>query len=253
MKKSDFPYRKKGVVYLTQEKTTFSTLYVEARKKEHRILDDKDLRKLPLVSSSNPNAWEWNLRNKSAKRFMTYLNSKFQNFNLLDVGCGNGWFTNLIAESNGANKIIGLDINTFELEQAARVFNNEKLEFIYGDIFRIDSKFHVPFDIITLNASVQYFSDFKALMSKLLTFIKPNGEIHILDSPFYREAEMASAKKRTHDYYTLLGVPNMAANYYHHNINNLENFEILYNPKNILFRLIGRKDSPFCWFKTSIK
>ena len=56
-------------------------------------------------------------------------------------------------------------------------------------------------DIIIINAAVQYFPDFKRLLEKLLTLIKENGEIHIIDSPFYSEMKWTMPKRRTIDYY----------------------------------------------------
>ena len=249
----EFLHKKTGIGYLSKNENPFSSVYLDVRKKEHRILTDEDVKKLPLMVSSNPNHSEWKLRQKSSQRFIDYLKTKPEKLQILDIGCGNGWFTNSIAETSKSSDVIGLDINHMELEQAARVFQKGNLQFVYGDIFQIESKLCNQFDIITLNACIQYFSNFKALISKLISFSKPNGEIHIIDSPFYRKEELDKAKKRTKDYYTELGFPEMASNYFHHCFDDLEDFKILYNPKkNILIKLIRRKDSPFYWLKKSV-
>ena len=113
----------------------------------------------------------------------------------IDVGCGNGWFSNTLTLNN--NEVVGLDINSLELEQAARVFKKEKLAFVYGNLFKINEPFINQFDLIVLNASIQYFSDINELVTKLKTFLKPSGEINIIESPFYYKKESIDDKKRT--------------------------------------------------------
>jgi len=138
------------------------------------------------------------------------------------------------------------------LEQAARVCQKENLQFIHGDIFQIGSKFYDQFDIITLNSSIQYFKNFGHVLKQLKLFLKPCGELHIIDSPFYNEHDILKAKKQTKIYYKRLGFPEMADYYYHHNISDVRDFEILYNPKqSVLKKFTREKDSPFYWLKKS--
>lgn len=234
---------KNNVNYLTLEDDQFNSKYLNVRHKEQRVLSDVEVSLLPKKIKINSN--EWLLREKSAIRFINYIESK-QNISILDVGCGNGWFTNLIALNN--NVVRGIDINIYELEQACRVFKKDNLQFIYGDIFKIDKPFRQAFDIIVLNASVQYFENFEILISTLKTFLKPNGEIHIIDSPFYSNNKRLEAKKRTEDYYNELGFPEMSKYYFHHLLEDLELFEILYKPNRSLANKIFRSsDSPFIW------
>ncbi len=242
---------KNNVTYLTKEENGFSSQYLDVRHKEGRVLSDEEVFILPEVLKNNINGREWLLRKKASKRFVDYLNTRPNN-SILDVGCGNGWFSNLITINN--NSVVGIDINVTELEQAARVFKKENLQFVYGDIFKIDEVFKNKFDIIVLNASIQYFENFNALITKLKTFLNPKGEIHIIDSPFYNDRELSNAKKRTEDYYGQLGFPEMAKYYFHHSIENLKDFKIMYSPKNdFRNKFFGAKDSPFLWTCLSIK
>ncbi|NRD24321.1 class I SAM-dependent methyltransferase [Winogradskyella litoriviva] len=236
---------KNNVIYLTEEVTAFSDIYIAVREKEQRVLTDKTVALLPYLKRN-----EWEYRVKSTERFMSYLSSKKETLAILDVGCGNGWFTNVIAKVSEKNEVIGLDVNRDELEQATRIFKRNNLQFVYGDIFEIENAFKRQFDIITLNSCIQYFSEFQALFSTLKLFLKPEGEIHIIDSPFYKKDKIAEAKQRTVSYYTDLGFPEMASNYFHHSINNLQEFEILYSNKNkLLNKILNRKDSPFPWLR----
>ncbi|MDC8003231.1 class I SAM-dependent methyltransferase [Aureisphaera galaxeae] len=236
---------KNDVAYLTEEIGLFGDSYVAVREKEGRILTDEEVSQLPYVAKENRNAGEWQMRNKSAARFISYLRNKSKS-TILEVGCGNGWFSHAMAF--GSHSVVGLDINVPELEQAARVFKKENLQFVYGDLFAIGDVFKHRFDIIVLNASVQYFEDFDRLFGKLKAFLTPKGEIHIIDSPFYPATEVADAKKRTEEYYKGLGFPEMAQYYFHHSLEAIKDFTFLYRPKNSLWnRALGKKDSPFPW------
>jgi len=237
--------QQQNVYYLTPEDASFSTHYLAVREKENRILTDVEVRKLP-----NLDKYEWPFRVKSTERFINYIASKNNDMQLLTIGCGNGWFTHKIAEVSEKNQVVGLDVNREELEQAARIFKKKNLKFIYADIFKASEYFQRKFDVITLNGAIQYFEDFEGLLTLLKSFLKPGGEIHIIDSPFYKTEEITDAKQRTKEYYTELGVPEMAENYFHHDQKLVANFDILYSYKrNIIYKVLGKKDSPFSWYR----
>lgn len=237
--------QQKNVYYLTPEDTGFSEHYLAVREKENRVLTDAEVRKLPYVERD-----EWPFRIKSTERFLTYIDKKANPLHILTIGCGNGWFSNKIAEVSEENQIIGLDVNREELEQAARIFHKTNLHFVYADLFKVSEKFINTFDVITLNGAIQYFEDFDGLITLLQSFLKSNGEIHIIDSPFYNASEIPAAQERTRAYYTALGVPEMASHYHAHNINLVDHFDRLYTYKrNVIHKLLGKKDSPFSWYR----
>lgn len=236
---------KNNVIYLTEKVDEFSAIYIDVRNKENRVLTDIQISKLPYLDSD-----EWKLRVKSTDRFIEYLSKAKQQKQILDIGCGNGWFSSAMAKISDLNTVIGLDVNSFELEQASNIFQSENLKFVYANVYKLETLFKEQFDLITLNASIQYFPDVSILLKTLKEYLKENGEIHIIDSPFYKPKDIIYAKKRSIDYYTNLGFPKMASNYFHHSIENMKDFEILYKSKNkILKRILNIKDSPFTWFK----
>jgi len=238
-----------GVFVLSEICQDFETIYLKVREKEKRIYSDRELIKLPFASNSNPHKEEWKLRAKSLKRFTRYLQTKGQSLNILDLGCGNGWFSGQL--SNSFNHIFYcVDVNLTELKQGRRIFKSDKLKFIYGDIFLTEFP-DAFFDIIFVNAAVQYFPNFKQLISRLLLLLNENGEIHLIDSPIYSEDGTKKAKQRTMDYYSSLGFSEMSGNYHHHSWNELKdfNYKILYNPSTIKNKLKNFiiDDSPFPW------
>ena len=241
---------KNGIYFLSEIDNTFESIYIAVRENEKRVYSDKEVELLPNTSSSNPHKEEWNMRKSSLHRFTNYIKKYNDKLNLLDIGCGNGWFSANIANSSSIN-IYALDVNKIELEQAARVFNLKTIYYICGNIFDNIFEKH-SYDIITLNSSIQYFDNFSTLIKRLFYFLTDEGEIHIIDSPIYNQNELAGAKERTARYYISNGFPEMAKHYYHHTFDELRDFsyKILYDPKavhNNLKKIFGFKDSPFPW------
>jgi ubiquinone/menaquinone biosynthesis C-methylase UbiE len=211
-------------------------------------LTDQAVISLPNVPDGNPHFDEWKMRKASAKSVGDYLKSRSFKY-ALDLGCGNGWFTKMLASSS--KDVLGLDMNQTELEQAVRVFGSNQIQFCYGDVFAAELP-KGKFNLITLNACFQYFPNAEKLISRLLELLSPLGEIHVIDSPIYKSGEVESAQKRTISYYTNLGFPDMAAHYFHHSWDSLKphKFEVLHRPeavKNKITKKLGIPSSPFPW------
>jgi len=225
----------------------FEKVYLQVRKAERRLYTDDEVKNLPDIITGHPHSAEWEQRKESCERFIKYLDKKHRPLAIFEIGCGNGWFSAQLAK-NTSWKVIGMDINKVELDQAARVFEKKpNLEFISGDI-RSCQLMHNIFDVIVFASSVQYFSSIVEIMKDAFLFLKTGGEIHILDTPFYHSGEMDDARQRTKAYYTSLGFPESASYYFHHNMKNLEDFntEILYNPKSWINKL-NKNKNPFYW------
>ena len=239
-----------GIYILSEINNESESIYLKVREKENRTYSSTELKKLPFASKTNPHKKEWDVRAKSFLRLKKYLNNKKANSNILDLGCGNCWLSGQLSNTFNFN-FYCVDVNYTELKQGNAAFENEKIKFIYADIFSSD----IPdktFDIIILNATVQYFPEIKQLLDRLLLLLNNTGEIHFIDSPFYSENEVENARRRTAEYYKSLDFPEMAKKYFHHSYYNLSNFnyKILYNPQSLkskLFHLLLSKDSPFPW------
>jgi SAM-dependent methyltransferase len=239
-----------GVYILSDIKNDFESLYLKVRDKEKRIYSDDELRLLPFTSDGNIQKDEWNLRAKSFNRFKEYMSTKPGTMNILDLGCGNGWFCGQLSKTTNHN-FFCVDVNLTELKQAKKVFNSEKLKFIQADIFKVDIPIDY-FDLITLNASIQYFPNFKRIIDRLLGLLNDNGEIHIIDSPFYSENEVSNAVRRTNEYFKSIGFPEMSKQYYHHSLMDLNAYdhEIHYKPNTLINKfnkMFFINDSPFPW------
>ena len=206
-------------------------LYLEVRRSEGRVLSDDAVRMLPYTAPTSPYAKEWRWRRRTLGRFLSYcknltdpeaengmqtdIYNNSKPIRILDLGCGNGWMANRLAEQTDW-EIWAVDVNETELEQGARLFGRANLRFLYADVLQ-DTLPEKHFDVAVLAASVQYFPDLPNLVSSLRKVLKTTGEIHFLDSPFYQnDTDRKAAKQRTLEYYSKTGVPEMAAFYHHH-------------------------------------
>jgi ubiquinone/menaquinone biosynthesis C-methylase UbiE len=227
----------------------FEKKYIITRSLENRLYTDEELMELPDIPASHTHYREWQIRKRSGRRLLHYLACKNKALDILEIGCGNGWLSHQLAEIPDT-EVVGLDINFTELQQAARVFSGDpNLHFIHGDIRSgvLDDR---RFDCIVFAASIQYFPYLKKILHFTLSLLEPGGEIHIIDTHFYRSGEIEGAKRRTAAYYSSLGYPEMADFYFHHGSNDLRSFHhtLLYNPSAVQNKLFGKKD-PFPWIR----
>jgi SAM-dependent methyltransferase len=234
--------------------TSFSELYTSVRQKEGRIYPDDIVARLPVVPNRDRHSTEWKARASSLRSLKAYLRRFRRPLRILDLGCGNGWLSQHLSGIPGT-RVWGVDRNPLELAQAARVFSRANLLFLSTDILL--PPFAGPdFDVVVLASVIQYFIDLLALIRRLQLLLRPNGEIHILDSPIYEEREVGAARTRTTAYYTELGFPEMADLYFHHTYAELQSFSprLLYgpgSPRARFARLLGAANSPFPWLSIS--
>ncbi len=234
--------RRKGVFYITEPKLLFEEMYVQVRKQENRLLEDEIVVQLPCISSDHPYHEEWKKRQDTCTQFMHHL-KQHPPKTALDIGCGNGWFTHQI--STIATSTFGLDVGTEELEQAARCFANESTKFICCTDWSLLP--NNTFDLITFNASLQYFELNEAFWKQVYRCLTSTGVIHILDTPFYKQQEIASAKQRSNSYFSKMNAA-AASNYYHHSCwNDLpQQAKVVYR-FNKWKKIFRKNSSPFPW------
>jgi ubiquinone/menaquinone biosynthesis C-methylase UbiE len=230
-------------------KNDFSTLYYLLRKTEGRIYTDDEVALLPAIKPQHKHYREWVARKASSDKLTKYLSDKKKDLQILEVGCGNGWLAANLAAVPGS-KVTGIDINAEELDQAKRVFNKiTNLEFFNCSLDDKQIK-ESRYDIIVFAASIQYFSSLKKVLNNAMNRLTPGGEIHLIDTNFYSQKEIAAARRRTIEYYRSIGFPEMTDNYFHHSKEELEQFdhETLYDPHSLVNRFKTNKN-PFYWIK----
>lgn len=225
----------------------FENLYSRLRSREGRMYSDEEAALLPLIHKSHPLHKEWKIRKHSCRALTGYVKQRSSILSILEVGCGNGWLSARLAAAADV-EVTGIDINSIELEQAARVFKKVPgLNFFNGNL-QCSQLMDKKFDLVVFAASIQYFQSVQQVISDALERLTLMGEIHILDSPFYTAQEMGAARERTKEYYSRMGCVEMANHYFHHSLAELEDFQykILYHPHSWKNKLSIRKN-PFYW------
>jgi len=232
----------------TNAQPGFEDLYLTVRQKEGRFYTDEQVSRLPEIEQIHPYFHEWQMRARSSRRLINYLQKKNKPLSILEIGCGNGWLSAKMAELDGA-LVTGLDANKPEIEQARRVFKNSSVRFIYNSFNTESFGKYVKFDVIVFAASFQYFPSAKAIIDDAKQLLNPGGEIHIIDTHFYDTEEAKLSASRSKNYYTTMGVAEMAGHYFHHSLNCFDGYDhkALFNPKKWLNR-ITKKDV-FYWIR----
>jgi ubiquinone/menaquinone biosynthesis C-methylase UbiE len=244
-------YKENGVYFQRDliRNNAFENAYLTLRQQEGRLYPDDVLRLLPTYRGHIALEKEWNIRKNSADNIIAYLKRKKVR-SIVELGCGNGWLLNYINKTMHVN-CLGIDINETELEQATRT-GSEGCHFAYADIF--DSCFDkLEADIIVLASCLQYFEDAQRLLGRLNHLLGSQGEIHILDTPFYERAELSAATSRSRKYFNDQGVTSMEKFYYHHDASVYKGMkhEIMYDPRLLISRIQQKlmHRSPFFWIK----
>lgn len=222
--------------------------YLKSRKIEGWYYDDETVRELPYSGFPPEQAKIWGWRRRSLARLVRHLSKVFgrDKFTVLDVGCGNGWMSNFIASKFKVARVLGVDVNLAELEQANRVFANPALEFGYANILSEDLPAE-SFDVIILAGSAQYFPDLHKLQDSLRRLLTPRGEAHIIDTNFYSDIQaQQSAKLKSEEYFNNQKNPEMIPFYHHHLYSDWQGFDL---NTSWTFRILQKLGilSPFPW------
>jgi release factor glutamine methyltransferase len=226
----------------------FEEKYIKLRQKENRVYTENELKHLPSIEKKHLHYKEWILRTQSANRLFEYLAKKNKALRVLEVGCGNGWLSNFLARAKN-NSVVGLDVNFTELKQAQNVFKKQNLFFVY-DALSEEFLSHFNFDIAVFAASAQYFPSIEQTIQMILLLLNKGGEVHILDTNFYKAEDVEAAHKRTKEYYLKLGFPEFEQYYHHHSFDELKNFCVdkLYDPSAVK-NIFSAHKNPFPWLR----
>jgi release factor glutamine methyltransferase len=239
---TNFIFKIEKIVERKSDADSFVDLYIGLRSKEGRMYTDEELNRLPDIRPDHPLAGEWALRKNSAAEIYVYHFLQRKPFDILEIGCGNGWLTHKLSTIKRC-RASGIDINEPELEQAKRVFGeSDHLRFINGDI-RDGVLKNRHFDVIIFAASIQYFDNLEEILDCALRHLAPGGKIHIMDSFFYKQSQQQAARMRSRKYFEMLGFPAMFGYYFHHSFSELKKFKykMLFTPESIYSRIDKRK------------
>ena len=107
---------------------------------------------------------------------------------VLDLGCGFGKASKWYA-SQAAKRIVAVDISTKMIQRAKTEFSDDKIEYICTPMEEMNFA-KDEFDLILSSLAFHYVKDYKALIAKISTWLKPGGCLI-----FSQEHPIVNAKK----------------------------------------------------------
>ena len=94
---------------------------------------------------------------------------------ILDIGCGTGNYTSLLKKKFPKARITALDISSEMVDIARNKLGSESIDFIIADAEEIDIR--KSFDLISSNATFQWFDDMAGSLAKYEKLINKRGLI----------------------------------------------------------------------------
>ena len=118
--------------------------------------------------------------------------------NLLDVGCGDGYWLDRLSEDTNL-KLSGLDYNELRVQRLKEKMPD--MEIMYGDIFELD--INKKYDVVLLNQVIEHVHDDVGLLRKMRELVRPNGSL-IIGTPnegTYLQMRIIRKKRKNPDWY----------------------------------------------------
>lgn len=136
--------------------------------------------------------------NMTKDKISLIVNSISQkNLSILDLGIGQGFFEELIANKPNGYKFYGIDISPYSIQRAKKLFSGD---FIVGDVLKIDKHFKGKrFDTIVALELLEHISVSKLfdLYNKIHNILKKNGKL-IISVPINEHLEKMSINPSAH-------------------------------------------------------
>lgn len=94
---------------------------------------------------------------------------------LLDIACGVGYGTHLLASRHSHVKCVGLDIEPDAIATARSRYSHPRVDFVLGDGMRfVDAN---GFDTIISLETIEHLPDPKAFVDRLVDLLRPGGRL----------------------------------------------------------------------------
>ncbi|ASE60572.1 methyltransferase domain-containing protein [Chryseobacterium indologenes] len=126
----------------------------------------------------NPEVYDQFKEERSAPFFdlLKLVESK-TGLSVIDLGCGTGELTSKLLDYLEDSKVLGIDSSEEMLEKAAH-FATSRLHF---DKRSIEEQLHMgdTYDLIISNAAIQWCSNHKELFPRIISKIKPGGQLAV--------------------------------------------------------------------------
>jgi len=107
---------------------------------------------------------------------------------ILEIGCGRGFYVNALAEFKAVKRIDGIEIEPAYLAQAQQVVTNKKVHLIEASAYALPYSNH-SFDMVLLTEVLEHLTDEKQALREIRRVLKPGGWLVVtvpsVDFPFW--------------------------------------------------------------------
>lgn len=94
---------------------------------------------------------------------------------IIDLGCGTGELTNIIAEKFAPARLVGIDSSAEMLQQAPQTAHISFSQIAIEEQLQLDEKW----DVIVANASLQWVDNHPALFAQIISRLQPHGQLAV--------------------------------------------------------------------------
>jgi SAM-dependent methyltransferase len=113
---------------------------------------------------------------------------QLRGLDVLDLGCGYGWFCRW-AREQGAGMVVGIDGSERMLARARGLTTNGRITYQCADMERAELP-EAAFDLVYSSLALHYVEDFAGLVAKVHRALKPEGHlVFSIEHPIFMAAE----------------------------------------------------------------
>ena len=170
--------------------SAFNQEYETVRRAEGRAGRPEFYQALPFQDLSGRRRADWRIRAASYRALMGRIVQPMERhlgraLVILDLGAGNGWLSNRLAQRGHALGAVDLLTNDWD-GLGAYIHYTTAFEPIQAE-FEALPVGSGEVDLAIFNASLHYAAGYEAALGEAIRTLKSMGEIVILDSPLYRD------------------------------------------------------------------
>lgn len=175
----------------------FQKEYGDVRAREGRgASEDAYYLGLPFEDCTGHNMWQWSIRAKTYLYFESRILSAIERraglaLKILDIGAGNGWLSYRLSLRGHRCAAVDIVDNAWDgLGACSHYLRHltEPFTVVQAEMDRLplaDSEF----DVAIFNASFHYSTDYIATIREALRCLRPDGDLLVLDTPYYHRDE----------------------------------------------------------------